>query len=619
MYLIRVREYALHGKIEVKYFESTENVLYVILSHTWGDEEIRFRDVQDQTIDKTKQGYLKIKYVCKQAIEDGIDFAWVDTCCIDKSSSAELSEAINSMYAWYKGAVQCYVYLEDMGESRLPYREIAGTRQRLVSSWEPIRTEMWFPMDWIRIQGTVKTEKDRWAHEFKACRWFSRGWTLQELIAPDQISFYGKEWNYLGDRNELLDLIHEKTGIDLVTLRKDCALAEVSVAKKLSWAADRETTRVEDRAYCLLGIFGINMALLYGEGTKAFTRLQEEIIKKSTDLSILTFSRWTMRSFDFSQKPWSQPALLAPSPLHFRHRNKVIECGGTTGFSVFEITNRGLKATLPLLETTPSEGNCGYLAILNCRMEDDFENILCIHLEVAADTIDDGETIVCVVVPCTDRCTSLVPDLHTINFADVGQATYQTVLIPSRKVKKPVTSYRFGPDSLWIRTLPASLKLAQVYPECEWNPHTRVMNRYRSLSTNGNAQVWGFVLRHNSGVLIAVCISKLPLSWITRTDIFDGSSKSLQDICTDYKADLGRRSEWTSFDPDSYFFLPDCGGGRPAFLYADAKAEEVLGEQIRAIDIKLEDRQRPLSDVQKRLREATIESDDSGDSDGDSL
>ncbi|OCL00979.1 beta transducin-like protein HET-D2Y, partial [Cenococcum geophilum 1.58] len=218
---------------------------YGVLSHTWGadEEEVTFRDLIDGT-GKTKAGYRKICFCGKQAAKDDLQYFWVDTCCIDKSSSAELSEAINSMFRWYQDAAKCYVYLSDVSVST--------------------------------SDGDNEFSR-RWKPAFKKSRWFTRGWTLQELIAPASVEFFSKEETQLGDKQSLEQTLHEITGIAIQVLRGN-SISYPPVDERMSWAARRETKREEDAAYCLLGIFDIHMPLLYGEGRKkAFARLQKEI------------------------------------------------------------------------------------------------------------------------------------------------------------------------------------------------------------------------------------------------------------------------------------------------------------------------------------------------------
>ncbi|KAN0072988.1 HET domain containing protein [Elaphomyces granulatus] len=223
---------------------------YAILSHTWGayTEEVRFKDMMDGT-GKSKPGYDKIRFCGEQARRDGLQYFWIDTCCIDKSSSTELQEAINSMFRWYRDAAKCYVYLADVSRPALD--------ADIMSSQLP------------------------WEISFRRSRWFTRGWTLQELVSPASVEFFSKEREQLGDKRSLERHIHEVTGIPVRALRGN-SLSDFSVPERMSWAEKRETTRKEDKAYSLLGIFDIYMPLIYGEGREnAFKRLREEIDKSS--------------------------------------------------------------------------------------------------------------------------------------------------------------------------------------------------------------------------------------------------------------------------------------------------------------------------------------------------
>ncbi len=225
---------------------------YAILSHTWGDEEVSHQEIGCAERDK-KKGFAKILGCCQLARNDGLEWAWIDTCCIDKTSSAELSEAINSMFVWYRDAHVCYVYLQDVPDPE---------------------SQASFPRN-----------------EFCSARWFTRGWCLQELIAPSVVEFYTVGWCDIGTKLGLCDIIQEITAIPRpVLLRTRGALEDCNIAQKMSWASTRETTRIEDEAYCLLGIFGVNMPMLYGEGHRAFQRLQQEIIGTTDDVSFLL---WT--------------------------------------------------------------------------------------------------------------------------------------------------------------------------------------------------------------------------------------------------------------------------------------------------------------------------------------
>lgn len=298
--------------LEFREFHGPKTVKYAVLSHTWTEgEEISYRDFLDLTPEwTTKSGFQKVQSACRTALEDGVQWIWIDTNCIDKSSSAELSEAINSMYAWYQEAHVCYAYLSD------------------VPDIDP-------------------SERDSLRH-FRESRWFTRGWTLQELIAPRGIIFYSQSWKKIGHRSDkfLLGTISGVTGVPTSILTGKENLHQISLAKKMSWAARRVTTRVEDVAYCLLGIFDVNMPLLYGEGTKAFTRLQEEIIKVSNDHTIFC---WTRDKKANVPADWT--SMLAPSPLAFADSGDFIPVDAWENPVPYPMTNLGLSIHLPLIYT----------------------------------------------------------------------------------------------------------------------------------------------------------------------------------------------------------------------------------------------------------------------------
>ncbi|KAF0326687.1 het domain-containing protein [Colletotrichum asianum] len=276
---------------------------YAILSHTWGDGEVTFHDWQDRVSRVKKRGFYKIQSTCQQAFLGGYSYAWVDTNCIDKSSSAELS----SMFAWYENAAICYVYMPDV----------------------------------------ISTPNEGCGTQFWESRWFTRGWTLQELIAPENIEFYGRDWVMLGTKTALITVISEQiTKIPRECLTKEKPLSSFSIAQKMSWASSRVTTRPEDQAYCVLGLFGVNMPLLYGEGSKAFVRLQEEIVKISDDQSIFACSMEALTmsaSMAMSPRLFSRSSQVkrrAPAPFHLR-----------TLPPFYFMTNAGLYISLPLVET----------------------------------------------------------------------------------------------------------------------------------------------------------------------------------------------------------------------------------------------------------------------------
>ncbi|KAI9773494.1 MAG: hypothetical protein M1839_002076 [Geoglossum umbratile] len=253
---MRLLQYNNDGDLSLTEFFARDIPKYAILSHRWGAEEVTFKDLTDCT-SKSKAGYGKIQFCGEQAKRNSLRYFWVDTCCIDKSSSTELAEAINSMFRWYRDATKCYVYLPDVSR---PHSDPADM------SNEP------------------------WKSTFRKSEWFNRGWTLQELIAPASVDFFSKEGELLGDKASLERHICEITGIPAKALRGS-PLSDFSVAERMSWAASRETYRQEDKAYSLLGIFDVNMPLIYSEGKdRAMQRLREEIEKASKGFKREDFS-----------------------------------------------------------------------------------------------------------------------------------------------------------------------------------------------------------------------------------------------------------------------------------------------------------------------------------------
>jgi hypothetical protein len=222
---------------------------YAILSHTWGDDEFLFEDLVNGT-GESKAGYEKIMFCGKQAACDSLQYFWVDTCCIDKWKISELSHAINSMFQWYKNAAKCYAFLSDVSTPR----------------------------------ANAQLHQDTWEASFRKSRWFTRGWTLQELLAPALIDFFSLEHQRIGDKASLEQQISEITHIPVRALRGD-ALEEFSVPERMAWMAGRQTKEEEDMAYSLIGIFAVSMEFRYGEGKeRALGRLQEEMGKSTASI-----------------------------------------------------------------------------------------------------------------------------------------------------------------------------------------------------------------------------------------------------------------------------------------------------------------------------------------------
>jgi hypothetical protein len=319
--------------LKLEFVNNPEDHEYAILSHTWGSGEVSFQEMANLDIARTKPGFSKIKRTCKLARDQGLWFAWVDTCCIDKTSSAELTEAINSMFRYYQAAAVCFVYLSDLPTFLEP------------PSWSSNR----------RDDGSWRTQETDLDNHLPQCRWFTRGWTLQELIASKVVEFYDEGWQLRGDKQSLRKRLSSVTGIEEAVLHESTLIPTVPVATRMSWAAKRRTSRVEDLSYCLFGIFDIHLPLIYGEGMKAFLRLQEAIALENNDLSL----------FAWTSKPEEDPGLrgiFALHPSEFEFCSQIIRTPDSTNPSpVFSFTNKGFHITTRL-------GKCNgeYLMDLQC-------------------------------------------------------------------------------------------------------------------------------------------------------------------------------------------------------------------------------------------------------------
>jgi hypothetical protein len=317
-------------RIELREFTPREVPGYAILSHTWGKEEVTLQNLK--TIKAAKlQGYEKVSKACSIAAKDGFDHIWIDACYIDKTSSAELSEALNSMYRWYQEAEQCYAYLANVPNSSVN-------------------------------QTTSVT-----GPEFRKSKWFTRGWTLQELIAPLSVIFLDSEWQEIGTKLNLQQDISEITGIPGSFLLGD-DLRHASIAQRMSWASKRETTRTKDLAYCLMGLFGIYMPMLYREGERAFIRLQEEIIRVSDDHNLFA---WRSKE--------DHRGILATSPAAFANSGNIIPVSPAYATSSpSTLSSRGIHLLLRFI--TNSQQGKG-LAILHCAEIRKERTRLALHLK----------------------------------------------------------------------------------------------------------------------------------------------------------------------------------------------------------------------------------------------
>jgi NACHT domain/Heterokaryon incompatibility protein (HET) len=255
---------------------------YAILSHRWDEDgqEVTFEDMFEGS-GQGKAGYEKIKFCGKQAAIDGLEYIWVDSCCIKKLSDSELSESLNSMFRWYRRAQKCYVYLSDVPTTK-------------------------------RKRGDDITP-NTWEQAFRKSQWFTRGWTLQELLAPRSVEFFTRDGKRLGDKQSLEQHIHQITGIPISALQGS-ALSQFDTEQKFDWAKNRQITREEDWAYSLLGIFEISMSVIYGEGkTNAVRRLKQTIDHASKGKECLQHLRVTDPRHDKIRIEETRGGLIADS------------------------------------------------------------------------------------------------------------------------------------------------------------------------------------------------------------------------------------------------------------------------------------------------------------------
>ncbi|KFY15483.1 hypothetical protein V492_01959 [Pseudogymnoascus sp. VKM F-4246] len=312
--------------MELEEFLGDEMPSYAILSHTWGEGEVTLQGFANLEAAALEKGFGKIKHSCRLAHDNGIGYIWVDTCCIDKSSSAELTEAINSMFKWYSSSEICYAYLSDLN-----------------------------PED--------RADEKEPSPQFAKSRWFTRGWTLQELIAPKIIEFYDRDWGFRGSKADLSGPISAITGIDSKVLHDSSTLFGIPVARRMSWAATRQTTRLEDMAYSLLGIFDVNMPMLYGEGEKSFIRLQEEIVKDTNDLTLFAWQAMGANQEGIIPSvPLKYRGILAKSTAEFANSGNIVPRSDHRFNDEFVLTNKGLRINAGL-----ATGNSGdYILSLKC-------------------------------------------------------------------------------------------------------------------------------------------------------------------------------------------------------------------------------------------------------------
>ena len=406
---------------------------YAILSHTWGKDkdEVSFWDIKKGNIEKAGSRPIKLEGCCRQAMEDGLGYAWIDTCCIDKTNGVELGEAINSMFQWYRNASICYAYLSDVPVGDNPH----DSRSRFFSS-----------------------------------RWFQRGWTLQELLAPQSLRFYNSEWYCLGTKSEMSLIVERVTGIPRPLLLGVEKLHGASIAQRMSWAAKRVTTRKEDIAYSLLGIFDVMMPMIYGEGDRAFDRLQKKIIKKYRDDSILAWGlcRTLTEPTTNNSNDMISVGVLAAAPSDFANCGHIVlREHHNESRKAFTIDGGCLQVCLPLFTTETGQT----LGLLNCGPEHNTEQVVGIPLTIAP----TGRSFNGFIRP-KGRYSILHPDIRS-------ETPIRPIDIRIKRDEAPsAIGYR---NWLYIeQSIETNLELVEVEPKILWH-RDRALIATRS-DSNGN-------------------------------------------------------------------------------------------------------------------------------------
>ncbi|KAI1028299.1 hypothetical protein LB503_002113 [Fusarium chuoi] len=409
---------------------------YAILSHRWGndDEEVSFKDMTRGTTNKV--GMTKVKGCCRQAKKDNLKHAWIDTCCIDKESSKELDEAINSMFQWYRRAAKCYTYMAD-----------------------------------------VPHEQDIWesTSRFSTSSWFTRGWTLQELLAPAEIHFFDETWSLIGTKEELASEIEDITGISRKFLLGWVDFHQASVAQRMSWASKRMTRRDEDIAYCLLGIFNVTMPMIYGEGRKAFERLQLKIMEQTTDDSILAWGV-KVQGMEFESQTGprednTSAGIFATSPVDFAKCGRIVpKALDPTCITTFAVS-RGYIRTSLKLQSTKNGVAYGHL---NYGLENTTEGIIAIPLH------------------CTTPSTSTVREyIRPIGYGPILLSGVRSDCCDVHEVRirvdRQVQPAEMKGKPIWLHIdghQKLKLYVTETWPPLEWDRgRALVMNLYDSNQT----------------------------------------------------------------------------------------------------------------------------------------
>lgn len=574
---------------------------YAILSHTWGNDEVTLQQFSRPDDLHSHDGYTKIVSACEVASKRGLAYIWIDTICIDKTNSSELAEAIKLMFQWYQDSDICLAYLVDVHEASASHG--AG------------------------------------ASQFSKSRWFTRGWTLQELIAPSSVDFFNSDWMRIGTRDNLAADISAITRINLVYLtmvpedmfpsdsyhlnfsprqlfaldraRKEFSRRELilsaPVAERMSWASSRETTKEEDMAYCLLGIFDVNIPLLYGEGGQAFQRLQMEILQHRFDPTLLAWNfvedrkpimpvesvshgRWasTFRTLAGQQHPWYMdptaaresavsgystrheprvsPNLLASGPEAFEGSEKLdfLQTG-----TVWSVSTSQLQVELP-----KSLGTQQYI-LVPCHKRDDVHRLLAIPIFKQRTRIYVREGYAPVWVD------SIYWDLwpHELITIDVGPRSFFVEYLETTHI-------------LRILPLPDGFRCTEVMVGEQWQPYTPVVKLRQFQASQYDVISFAVLVRdENTGESLASIITVLskPL-WTTviPMGLLDHLLRRIFPSLTyfGYVFEASKaRVESATNDPNMLSGLPRWGQARGRTIVLDVQEESYFGSTMLVVDL----------------------------------
>jgi hypothetical protein len=574
---------------------------YAILSHTWGSDEVTLQQISRPDDIRSHGGYTKIVSACEVALKRGLSHIWIDTICIDKTNSSELAEAIKLMFQWYQDSEICLAYLVDVYEA--------------------------------------SASKGAGAYQFSNSRWFTRGWTLQELIAPSSVDFFNSDWVRIGTRDDLAADISAITRISQVYLTAvpedlfpsdsyylnfsprqlfalDRARGEFSrrqlilsapVAERMSWASSRETTKEEDMAYCLLGIFDVNIPLLYGEGGQAFQRLQMEILQHRFDPTLLAWNlikdrepimpvesssdgRWTsaFKTLAGQQHPWYidpkaareseklgystryepqvSPSLLASGPEAFNGSEEVdfLQTG-----TVWSVTTSQLQVALP-----KSLGPQQYI-LVPCHKRDDVHRLLAIPVFKQRSGIYVREFYASIWVDSI--CWDLWP--HELITIEVGPRSFFAEHLETTHV-------------LRILPLPDGFRCTEILVGQQWQPYAPVV-KIRQFQASQYYEIRVAVLVENpdtgeSFASIITALSKPSWRSFMLIGFLDNLLRRLFPLLTDfgYMFEASKtRVESAMKYPNLLRGLPRWGQARGKPIVLSVQEESYFGSTILVVDV----------------------------------